>query len=135
MFLRLRKIMIISNRNPKDEDNSSCSSSTPSQVLSFSALSKIRHYLLIIDKIKYDVLFSSVKIKSPAVTWPSSSPQVNSVTFLVAVNRTSSCLMTSETAALKPGVKHNQSGYIHVGKCDFGPLDFKISSMYWNVND
>lgn len=54
---------------------------------------------------------------------------VVSVTFLVAVNQTErQCLMTSKTAPLQPGKVHNQTEYIHVGKCDYGALDFNITT-------
>lgn len=54
---------------------------------------------------------------------------VVSVTFLVAVNQTETkCLMTSKTPPLRPGVLHNQTEYIHVGKCDYGALDFNITT-------
>ena len=46
----------------------------------------------------------------------------------MAVNRTeSNCLMTNKTIPLKPGVLHDESEYIYVGKCDHGALDFNIS--------
>lgn len=54
---------------------------------------------------------------------------VASVTFLVAVNQTeTNCLMTARTPPLAPGILHNQSDYIHVGKCDYGALDFNITT-------
>ena len=54
---------------------------------------------------------------------------VVSVTFLVAVNQTeSNCLMTSKTPPLRPGVRHNHREYIYVGKCDYGALDFNITT-------
>ena len=67
-----------------------------------------------------------MKIQNHTVTDQS---QVANVTFLVAVNQTvGHCIMTEKTNPLQPGVAHNQSEYIHVGKCDFGPLDFKITA-------
>ena len=52
-----------------------------------------------------------------------------SVTFLVAVNQTETgCLTTSKLPPLKPGVLHNKTEYIYVGKCDYGALDFNIST-------
>lgn len=58
-----------------------------------------------------------------------SKNKVVSMTFLVAVNQTeTNCLMTSKTVPLKPGVLHNQTAYIYVGKCDYGALDFNITT-------
>ena len=55
--------------------------------------------------------------------------KITSVTFLVAVNQTETgCLTTSKTQPLQPGILHNQTGYIYVGKCDHGALDFNIST-------
>ena len=55
--------------------------------------------------------------------------KVTSVTFLVAVNQTETpCLMTSKTQPLKPGILHNKTDYIYVGKCDYGALDFNITT-------
>ena len=59
----------------------------------------------------------------------SKSPLPKKVSFLVAANLTEDrCLMTSSTTALQPDVHHTQEDYIHVGKCDFGPLDYKITT-------
>jgi hypothetical protein len=55
--------------------------------------------------------------------------KVTGVTFLVAVNQTESkCLMTSKTPSLRPGVVHNHTEFIYVGKCDYGALDFNITT-------
>lgn len=54
---------------------------------------------------------------------------VASVTFLVAVNQTETkCLATSKTPPLKPGKVHNKTEYIYVGECDYGALDFNITT-------
>lgn len=61
---------------------------------------------------------------------------VVSVTFLVAVNQTETkCLMTSKTPPLKPGILHNQTDYISVGKCDYGALDFNITTLSKSVSN
>ena len=68
--------------------------------------------------------FSAIKVSQ------SQPSAVVSISFLVAVNQTDDlmCLATVKTAPLKPGVLHNQSDYIHVGKCDYGALDFNITT-------
>lgn len=54
---------------------------------------------------------------------------VSSVRFLVAVNQTEvNCVATSSSPPLQPGKVHNKTEYIHVGKCDYGALDFNITS-------
>lgn len=54
---------------------------------------------------------------------------LDSVTFLVAVNQTDTkCLANIKTSPLKPGKVHNSTEYIYVGKCDYGTLDFNITS-------
>ena len=56
-------------------------------------------------------------------------PSVVSVTFLVAVNETEiGCLTTSKLLPLRPAVLHNKTDYVYVGNCDYGALDFNIST-------
>lgn len=61
--------------------------------------------------------------------------KVVSVTFLVTVNDTwypdeygTTCLQTVKTPPLRPNMPYNESQPIQVGKCDHGPLTYKIGS-------
>ncbi|XP_060066574.1 uncharacterized protein LOC132546864 [Ylistrum balloti] len=57
---------------------------------------------------------------------------VRSVTFLITVNDTwdpNGCIATVKTPPLKPNVKYNRTEQIHVGSCDHGPLNYRVSAL------
>ncbi|XP_021359269.1 uncharacterized protein LOC110454209 [Mizuhopecten yessoensis] len=92
---------------------------------------------------KYAIVLTLISFCSPCVAaeWTREIQEklvnVRSVTFLVTVNDTwdpNGCIATVKTPPLKPNVKYNHTEQIHVGSCDHGPLDFRVSSLNDSVN-